>query len=85
MGPIRANQCSNDSRQQIPLIFGLLELVAVCISNKRMHRHAIMNQWKRTCIPGALYTSAPAYLPDPLFDFSEGLVLRLGLKWGIIL
>jgi len=27
-----------------------------------------------------VYTSAPAYLPDPLFDFSEGLVPRLPLK-----
>jgi len=32
---------------------------------------------KRAYIPGAVYTSAPAYLPDPLFDFSEGLVPRL--------
>jgi len=24
----------------------------------------------------------PAYLPDPLFDFSEGLVPRLIAKWG---
>jgi len=24
-----------------------------------------------------VYTSTPAYLPDPLFDFSEGLVPRL--------
>jgi len=39
-----------------------------------------MQSWinrKRDCIPGAVYTSAPAYLPDPLFDFSEGLVPRL--------
>ena len=31
-----------------------------------------MQSWinrKRACIPGAMYTSAPAYLPDPLFDF----------------
>ena len=31
-----------------------------------------MQSWinrKRACIPGAVYTSAPAYLPDPLFDF----------------
>ena len=28
-------------------------------------------------IPGAVYTFATAYLPDPLFDFSEGLVPRL--------
>ena len=26
-----------------------------------------------------MYISAPAYLPDPLFDFSEGLVPRLDL------
>jgi len=32
---------------------------------------------KRACIPGVMYTSAPSYLPDPLFDFSEGLVSRL--------
>jgi len=39
-----------------------------------------MQSWinrKRACIPGAVYTSAPAYLPDPLFDFPEGLVPRL--------
>jgi len=35
---------------------------------------------KRACIPGAVYTSAPAYLPDPLFDFSEGLVPRLTVR-----
>jgi len=28
-------------------------------------------------IPGGVYTSTPAYLPDPLFDFCDGLVLRL--------
>jgi len=27
--------------------------------------------------PGAWYTSAPAYLPDPLSGFFKGLVLRL--------
>ena len=31
---------------------------------------------KHACIPGTWYTSAPAYLPDPLSSFSEGLVLR---------
>ena len=35
---------------------------------------------KRACIPGAVYTSAPAYLPDPLFDFFEGLVPTLLLQ-----
>jgi len=33
---------------------------------------------KRACIPSAWYTSAQAYLPDPLSDVSEGLVPRLG-------
>ena len=31
-----------------------------------------MQSWinrKRACIPGAVYTSTPAYLPDPLFNF----------------
>ena len=32
-----------------------------------MHMHAIINQ--HACIPGTRYTSAPAYLPDPLRFF----------------
>ena len=32
---------------------------------------------KCACIPGAVYTSIPSYLPDPPFRFFEGLVPRL--------
>jgi len=36
-----------------------------------------MTNQKRAFIPGTVYTSVPAYLPDPLSDFSKGLVPRL--------
>ena len=67
-----------------PSIICLLERVAVSSSIKRMcecnyepigSAPAFRVQW---------YTSAPAYLPDPLSDFSKGLVLRLCIRLVIM-
>ena len=42
------------------------------------HQNLIKSKVNRkcTCILGAVYTSSPAHLPDPPFQYFEGLILR---------
>ena len=50
--------------------------LAVSISNKCTSKA----NWKCACIPGTVYTSIPAHLPDLPFRFFEGLVPILNLN-----
>ena len=50
---------------------------AVSISNKRTSECYSKDNRKCAFIPGAVYTSTPADVPDPPFRFFEGLVPRL--------
>ena len=60
------------------LFVGLIR-VQLCSNNFSRQQIPLWTNQKCACMLGAWYTSAPAYLPDPLSNFSEGLVPRLYL------